>query len=247
VARHIDRKQLKNPDQFVSFWSRVATFVSARKRLVIGVSLVTVALLVGIWASASVMASRAAKASYDFARIERIASADLLAATGEAPRTDDGLPHFKTEQERLEAALKEADSFISSHGGSRLKDDALLLKARYLLTLGKASDAVAVYQSLLAGSLDRRLRFLSQEGLGYALEQSGQIDAAIAAFGALADDAAKSGGFYRDHALYDKARLLQQKGGGKEAEKLLREILEKTPTTPLREEINDRLAALEGK
>jgi tetratricopeptide (TPR) repeat protein len=247
VARHIDRKQLKNPDQFVSFWSRVATFVSARRRLVIGAGVGTVALIVVIWGSASVMASRAAKASYDFARIERIAAADLLAATGEGPKTDDGLPHFKTEQERLEAALKEADSFITLHGGSRLKDEAQLLKAKYLLALGKGSDAAALYQSLLAGSLDRRLRFLSQEGLGYALEQSGQTDAAIAAFGALADDAGKNGGFYRDHALYDKARLLQHKGGGKEAEKLLREILEKTPTTPLREEINDRLAALEGK
>jgi tetratricopeptide (TPR) repeat protein len=248
VARHIDRKQLKNPDQFVSFWTRAATFVAQRRRTVIGAAAIVVGIGLGIWGASSYLASRAAKASYDFARIEKIAGADLLAATGETPKTDDGLPHFKTEQERLEGALKEADAFIAAHGGSRLKDEAQLLRAKYLLALGKAGDAVTTYQGLLAsGGLDRRLRFLAQEGLGYALEASGQIDGAIAAFGALADDAQKAGGFYRDHALYDKARLLQQKGGGKEAEKLLREILEKTPTTPLREEINDRLAALEGK
>jgi tetratricopeptide (TPR) repeat protein len=246
VARHIDRKQLKSPDQFVSFWSRAALFVSAHKREVIGGSVGVVVLGLALWGGSTLMAERAAKASYAFARIERIATADLLGA--EPPKTDDRLPHFKTEQERLEAAVKEADSFLGAYGRSRLKDEAQLLKAKYLLTLGKASEAVALYQAQVTGSLDRRLRFLAQEGLGYALEQSGQVDQAIAAFGALADDSQKSGGFYRDHALFNKARLLQKKSGGsQEAGKLFREILDKSPTTPLREEINDRLAALEGK
>jgi tetratricopeptide (TPR) repeat protein len=247
VSRNIDRKQLKSPDQFVSFWSRVAMFISARHRVVIAAAAAVLVLALVIWGATAALTRRAVRASVDFARIERIASADLLPATGTAPTTDDGLPHFKTEQERLEAALKESDSFIASHGGSRLKDEAQLLKAKYLLALGKAGDALPVYQGLLRGSIDDRLRFLAEEGLAYALEQSGQIDAAITAFGTLADDAQKNGGFYRDRALFNKARLLQQKGGGKEAEKLFRDILEKTPTTPLREEINDRLATLDGK
>jgi tetratricopeptide (TPR) repeat protein len=247
VARKIDRKELKSPDQFVSFWTHAAAFISARRRLVIGGSVTVVVAAVGVIAVSNLMASRAAKTSADFARIERIAGADLLALTGEPPRADDGLPHFKTEQDRLEAALKEADSFIGSHPHSRLTDEAQLLKAKYLLALGKAADAVALYQTLIRGPLDQRLRFLGEEGLGYGLEQSGQVDAAIAAFSALAADAEKNGGFYRDRALYNKARLLAGKGGGREAEKLYRDILEKTPTTPLREEINDRLAALEGK
>jgi tetratricopeptide (TPR) repeat protein len=248
VARHIDRKQLKSPDQFVSFWTRAGLFVTAHKTLVIGGSVGVLALALALWGGSSLFEERAAKASYAFARIERVATADLLDAPGEPPKTDDRLPHFKTEQERLEAALKEADGFVRAYGRSRLKDEALLLKAKYLLTLGKAGEAASVYQSLVTGSLDRRLRFLAQEGLGYALEQNGQLDQAITSFGALADDAQKAGGFYRDHALFNKARLLQKKSGGsQEAGKLLREILDKSPTTALREEINDRLAALEGK
>jgi tetratricopeptide (TPR) repeat protein len=252
VTRHLDRKQLKNPDQFVSFWTRVAAVVSARRVLVIASAVGILALGLGIWGTTVLVTKRAARASYDFGRIERIASADLLPATGEAtkpPPTDDGLPHFKTEQERMEAALKEADAFIASHSGSRLKDEAQLLKAKYLLAMGKPNDAIPLYRELLGGGLDSRLRFLAEEGHGYALEASGQVDAAITAFGTLADEAQKSGGFYRDRALFNKARLLQNKGGSsvKDAEKLLREILEKTPTTPLREEINDRLATLEGK
>jgi tetratricopeptide (TPR) repeat protein len=247
VARNIDRKQLKNPDQFVSFWTRVALLVGGHRPAVIGAVLAVLGLGLAAWGGVSFFGRRAAQASADFARIERIAGADLQAVTGETPRSDDGVPHFKTEQERLEAALKESDNFINSHSGSRLKNEALLLKAKYLLALNKAADGLAAYRALLAGSLDSRLRFLAQEGLGYALEQAGQLDAAVAAFGTLADEAQKAGGFYRDRALFDKARLLQRKGGTKEAGQLYRDILEKTPTTPLREEINDRLAALEGK
>jgi tetratricopeptide (TPR) repeat protein len=247
VARNIDRKQLKNPDQFVSFWTKAALFAGEHRPAIIGGLAGLISLSLGAWGGATFFARRAAEASLGFARIERIAGADLVAATGEPARPDDVVPRFKSEQERLEAALKESDNFISSHGGSRLKNEALLLKAKYLLALGKAGDAVSAYQALLAGSLDGRLRFLAREGLGYALEQAGQLDAAITAFGVLADEAQKTGGFYRDRALFDKARLLQRKGGTKEAGQLYRDILEKTPTTPLREEINDRLAALDGK
>jgi tetratricopeptide (TPR) repeat protein len=244
VTRNIDRKDLKNPDQFVSFWTRLGASVGSHRVLLIGGLVGALALGFGTWGVAAVMTKKAAQVSREFARIEKVATADLLPASGEAPKTDDGLPHFKTDKERLEAALKEADSFIAARGGSKLKDEALLLKAKYLMALGRAQEALPIYQGQL-GSLDKRMQFLAQEGLGYALEATGQVDAAITAFGALADQA--DGGFYRDRALFHKARLLEKKGTPKDAEKLFREILEKTPTTPLSEEIKDRLAALEGK
>jgi hypothetical protein len=246
VARNIDRKELKNPDQFVSFWTHVGTFLKAHRMAVAAGVAGLVIVGLAAWLTTSMVMRRAADNSMAFARIQRVADADLLPATGEAPKTDDGLPHFKTEDARLEAALKEADTFLAQHGGSNLKEEALLLKAKYLLALGKGTEALAIYQGQLGG-LDQRLRFMAHEGLGYALEATGQVDPAIAAFSALADESQAAAGFYRDRALFNKARLLEKKGSGKDAEKLLHEILEKTPTTPLREEINDRLAALEGK
>jgi tetratricopeptide (TPR) repeat protein len=248
VARNIDRKELKNPDQFVSFWTRVGAFIGTHRLTVLGGAAALVVLGFGIWGVSTLMTKKSADVSRAFARIDKVASADLLPATGEPPKeqAEDGLPHFKTEQERLQAAIKEADTFIGAHGGSELKDEALLLKAKYLMALGKPTEALPIYQGQL-GSLDKRLHFLAQEGLGYALEASGQIDAAMTAFAELATEADAAGGFYKDRALFHKARLLQQKGTAKDAEKLYREILEKTPTTPLKDEINNRLAALEGK
>jgi tetratricopeptide (TPR) repeat protein len=244
VARNIDRKELKNPDQFVSFWTHVGEFVRAHRLAVLAGVGGLVVLGVAGYLISDVVTKHASQSSAAFARIERISSAELLPATGEAPKTDDGLPHFKTEDARLEAALKEADTYASQH--SDFKADALLLKAKYLLALGKNSEALAIYQGQLR-NLDSRLRFLAQEGLGYALEASGQIDSAIAAFTALADESQAAAGFYRDRALFNKARLLEKKGSTKEADQLLKEILEKTPATALKEEIKERQAALEGK
>ena len=244
MARKIDRKDLKNPDQFVSFWTRAGHFAKERQRmvLVVGIALVT-ALVVG-WASKAFVSRRDARASAAFARIEQVASAALLPEKGDAP--SDGLPHYKTEKERLEAALKETDGFLKDFGGSGLKDEARLLRARFLLASERSSEALTLYQELVGG-VDRQLRFLALEGVAYAQEAAGQTDHAIGSFGKLAQDADSAGGFYRDRALYQKARLLQNKGNAGEAEKIFKQILEKTPTTSLREEINDRLAALAKK
>lgn len=246
MARQIDRKELKNPDQFVTFWSRVGASVAERSGLVVGIVVAALVATVGGWGVYSFLGKREAAASAAFARIEKVASAQLLPESGEA-KFDDDLPHFKTEKERLEAAVKEADGFLGAYSGSKLRDEALLLKARYLLMLERAPEAAGIYQELLGGAVDKRLRFLAREGLGYALEAQGQLDGAIAAFATAAEEAEAAGGFYRDRALFQRARLLEKKGSAAEAEKVFREILEKVPATALRDEINDRLAAIEKK
>src|SRR5688572_27414947 len=160
VTRNIDRKELKHPDQFVSFWTHAAAWIAARRGILIGAAVGLMVAGFGIWGASNFMGKKAADNSMAFARIERIANAELLPEKGEPPKkVDDGLPHFKTEQARLEAALKEADAFLAAHGSSILKDEALLLKAKYLLALGKTSEALAIYKDQLGG-VDARFRFL---------------------------------------------------------------------------------------
>jgi tetratricopeptide (TPR) repeat protein len=76
------------------------------------------------------------------------------------------------------------------------------------------------------------------------MESQGQIDKAIEVYNTMASEAQQAGNFYADRALFAKARLLQKQGKGKDAEKVLREILDKMPKTSLRRDIDDRLAAL---
>ncbi len=247
VASKIERKQLKQPDQFVSFWTKAGTTLAARKKG-IGIGAVALAAVIGvIWVAGSYVEGRQASESRAFARVEKIAMAGLITEGKDAPKFDDDLPHFKTETERQDAAAKELDAFLATHASSPLKNHGLLLRARFQLLAGKAADAVATYQQVLAGAMDKRLRFVAQEGLGMAHEAAGDKDKALGIFSALADEAQGAGSFYGDRALFDKARILVAKGNSKDAEKILHEILDKSPTSTLRDEINDRLAVLEGK
>ncbi|HVV16160.1 MAG TPA: tetratricopeptide repeat protein, partial [Polyangia bacterium] len=177
-------------------------------------------------------------------RAQRIAGAET--ASPGAPPTDDGLPHLATTKEQLDAALKDLDASFSSSRGP-LHAEAMLVRGSLLLNLDRAPEAVTVYQALLADKLDSRLHFLADEGLGYAFERQGKLDDAQAAFAKLGDDAGGMGGFYKDRARYHQARLAELRSNPAEAKRLYQEVLDKNPTTSLRDDIDNRLAALELK
>jgi len=254
VARAF-QKELKKPDEFVSFWTRFGKVIADHRRKVI-VLIVTVALIVGTaWGVTWFRGEQAAKATAAFARIERIATADLLPdkpddkakpAKSEKTTEDDQVPRFKTEKERLEAASKEADAFVAAFGSEGLGRKALLGKAGRLLALGQPAEAARIYETLAAGETDANLRAVEQEGAAAASEAAGKLDDALRAYTQLADSQHGST-FYLDRALFAKARILEQQGKGKEAEQVLRDILSKVPKTPLRQQIDDRLAVLAEK
>lgn len=231
----------------MTFWTRAGSALAQKIRPIL-LGLGAIALVGGgAWIARTMIERRKAEVSRAFGRIERIATAALIPEKSDAPKNDDDLPHFKTDKERLDAAAKEAQGFVGAHANSSLVGSARLLLARFNLTLGNAAEADKMYREVLAASPEPKLRFLADEGVIHALEALGKIDEAIAKAGALADQAAQAGGFYADRALFTKARLLQDKGDKKEAEKILRQVLEKSPQTALRDQINDRLAVLEAK
>jgi tetratricopeptide (TPR) repeat protein len=251
VARRF-QKELKKPDEFVSFWTRFGQKIAEHRRKVI-VLLVTVALIVGAaWGVTWYRAEQAAKATAALARIERVATAELLPEKADdkakpASPEEAQVPRFKTEKERLEAAIKEADAFVAAFGSEGLGRKALLGKAGRLLALGQPAEAARLYETLAAGETDPNLRAVEQEGAAAASEAAGKLDDALRAYTQLADSSQRGGSFYLDRALFAKARILEQQGKGKDAEQALREILSKVPKTPLRQQIDDRLAVLTEK
>jgi tetratricopeptide (TPR) repeat protein len=242
------KKELKQPDQFVGFWQvasvRIGRFASENsKALVIGASALAT-VVIGLIVMSWVNEGRAGRASAALERAQKIAAADLVAPG--APPKNDSLPRFATEKERLEGALADLDASFGSKRGP-LGDEAALVRGSLLLSLGRADDAQALYEKLLGGRLDDRLRFLAREGLGYALEQKGKLSEAQATFAKLGTDADKLGSFYKDRARYHEARLVELQGNPTEAARIYHEVLDKNPTTSLREEISNRLALLELK
>ena len=261
MAKNISKKELKQPDQFVSFWTRFSAqagkFVSERKKP----TLIGVGVLAGVITATVIYGQiserAAARSSAALERVEKIASAELLPADGTAPPKEDSVPHFKTDKERLEAALKEVDAFISAEPHSPLHREAELQKAGLLLDLQRPDEAIPLYTDIIGSRLDGNLKFLAQEGLGYAYEAKGNLDQALAAFAKLGEASSSSSpsakgdgagpAFYRDRALYHQGRIAERKGNPADAVKLYKEVLDKTPQTSLRDEISNRLAVLEPK
>ena len=239
---------MKKPDEFVSFWTQLGSHISAHRGKVIAAGALVVVVGGGTWGSTVWKQHLAVRETEAFSRIEKTALAPLLPdkadeAQETKPDEDEG-PRFKTDRERLQATVTEADAFVAAHGSSGLGRRALLIKANALLRLGKGADAATAFQQLSQNELDKGMRLVEQDGLALALEAQGQIDKAIEVYGTMASEAQQVGNFYADRALFAKARLLQKQGKAKDAEKILREILDKMPKTSLRREIDDRLAAL---
>ena len=239
------KEELKQPDQFVGLATRmsasIAEFANAHTRaLVIGITTLAT-VIVGSIVLAQVSEGRAVRASTALDHAQRMASAELT--TPNAPPKEDGVPHFATARERNEAALKEIDGYFTG-ASVPLYLEALLVRGGLLLDLDRADEAASVYEKVLKEKIDDRLKFLAREGLGYAYEHKGKLAEAQTVFGKLAED---SGGFYKDRALYHEARLAELRGNPSDATRIYHEVLEKHPTTSLREEITNRIAVLELK
>lgn len=244
-----ETEELKAPDQFVSFWTRVGERLARHQRGIVTFVVTVIAATAALQGGRYFFGKRDAETSRAFAKIEQISSAPLLPegeASKTAPKPEDGLPHFKTDPERKQAALKEADTFIAAHPKGKLAALAALLKAGLLRDLGKNDEAATLYQTLSSNNdLDPNLQLLVLDGLALSQEATGKIDAALVTLDKLAAAGKARGGFLADRALYTKARLLESQGKSDEAKKIYKAISTDFPNTTLREEVTRRLALLD--
>ncbi|MBI5482747.1 MAG: tetratricopeptide repeat protein [Deltaproteobacteria bacterium] len=245
MAKRYTRKELKRPDQFQTFWTRVYEFLKSTTRpLAIG-ALAAVVVIAGIFLYVSLRDKRRAESSKALAQALRVLNSETgpqLEDPDAAKDQHEGdVPKFKTETERRDAATKALDKVIQDWGSTAAGRDALLVRAGIYYDLGRQDDALRDYKTFLSKGPRGNLRAVAHEGLGYVYEAKGEHDRALEEFRLITS----AGEFYRDRSLYNQARVMERKGDKAAAQKLYQEILDKSPTTPLRDDISNRLALLQ--
>ena len=245
MAKRYTRKELKRPDQFQTFWTRVYEFLRATTKPIAISALATVVVIAGIFLYVNLRDKRRGESSKALAQALRILNSEntpqLEDPDAQKEAHDGDVPKFKTEAERRDAAVKALDKVIVDWGGSPAGRDALMVRAGVNYDLGKYDQALSDYKSFLSKGPKGNLRALGHEGLGYVYEAKGEFDRALEEYRLITS----AGEFYRDRALYDQARVMERKGDKAAAQKLYQEILDKSPTTPLRDDISNRLALLQ--
>ena len=247
MAKRYTRKELRRPDEFVSFWQRAYNLLQGAGRPIVIGAVVAIAVIGGANALSSRSQSRESDASRALSHAMKVYAADLATddeALKKLQQQEEDVPRYKSVDERRQATLAELDDLLRKQPGAGAAVEARLVRAGVLLDGGKWDEAITAYGDFLAQvGTDHRLRFLAREGRGYAYEGKGQLDQALNEFSKLEGE----GDLSKDRAQYHQARILEKKGDAKGAEKLYQAVLEKFPSTNLRDEIGNRLAALEAR
>lgn len=136
-------------------------------------------------------------------------------------------PVVKDEAERAAAMDKALKDLATKAPGSAAEVDGILLGAARLMREGKAAEAQAEYRRFLEiAPAGHPLRWAAREGLAFAVEAQGDLDAAIAEFKTLAGE---KGVFYRDMGLWHQGRVLERQGKTAEALEIYRQYIAEYP------------------
>lgn len=237
------RKQLKQPDEFITFSNKVWEFV---RQHVVGVALTITVAAIGIGAAWAVTAYRESKAAATTSLLDHameVYTQTLLPDTVDASQIKkDTIPRFKTKAEKLVASEKAFSAAIEKGGSNGAGRLALLLRASVRYDAKKYAEAIKDYSTFLDDDPTPRLRNRALEGIGYCYEAQKQWDKAMEAFAKLPKE-----GKQKFQGSYHKARLLALQGKKKEAAVAYRAIVDQAEDQALVARAGERLAMLESK
>lgn len=229
------------PERFADLWGRFAAKVMAYFSRALLVTIGGLVAFTAAWGFGQWMEARREKATEVLGRAVRTAEADLL-RDGEKEDPEADPPRYKTAKERSDAVFKVVDELASQYGSSDAAKRGSLLKAGLLYDGGKFADAEAIYRQFVDSKpADTSLVALAYEGLGLCAEARSDFAAAFAAFDRQAGET-----FARDRARMHQARVYIKQGNKQKAIDMYKELLAKAgASSPIRDDIQNRLAALE--
>lgn len=239
AKRKYTRKQLRQPDDFISFWSKVVDVARENLPRVIITLVIAILIVAGVWIWSYFAEKRASSGTASISRAFEVYNQSIFPMETKLPAAEDGIPRFKTHKARLEASEKEFTKTMETASGS-LRHLAQLMRAGVRYEMGKYDKAIEDYRGYLAAGDDPELRYNASEAIGYCYEKRKELDKALEAFRKLPRDGAR-----KWNAMYHEARVLALKGKKQEAIKVLKDVVENAKSPSLQERAGDQLALVE--
>lgn len=146
-------------------------------------------------------------------------------------------------RERVDAPLAQLETTAPGSDAAKV---AVLVRASQAMRDARFADAEGLFRSFVEKHRGHELHFLAQEGVLLAKEAQGDTEGAIAEADTLIGE--EKGAFYRDQALWQKARLLETLGRKDDALTVYRQYVEEYPLTDpsiARAQVIERLRELD--
>jgi len=226
----VKRKQVKGEEQdgFQAGVRKAGKTALTQAPVVIGAIVLVAGIIAGVVWYRGKIAEDAATATRVLASATAASSRARIDATGEFD--DRKLPPPNPIFADEGARAKSIDDTLAELSSEMSDTDAAtagkLVQAARHMQSGKFPEAKAGYESFLQGQADHPLAFLAHEGLALAMEAAGDVDGALAQLDTMAPDA---GAFYRDQALFHKARMLEGQGKAEDALTTYKAYVEEYP------------------
>jgi predicted negative regulator of RcsB-dependent stress response len=214
------RKDLRQPDEFVTLSRRTVAYAEENRTTVFLVAGAIVLLLAAVLIYRAVSASREAAASRAYAAA-----------------------HVFMEDRKYPEAASAFQSVADGYGSTGYAVLAQLEAANALLAADRAADAAIAYQKFLDyGPPTDYLRQLALTRLAHADEKIGKNQEALAAYTA----AAALNGPFSEEAFLGQARAAESAGDAAKARSLYEQFLTKFPASDQRTLVTARIVALGG-
>jgi hypothetical protein len=184
AEKKIDRKQLKQPDEFQVLAGKAMQWVAVNQARVVGVLVALSVIALAAWAFAAYRSSREEKAGTALSEALELSSRPLASeATPGQPQDT-----FATKEDREKAVIAAMQKVRQDFGGSRAAQTAQAeIGFHEQAAFDNAAATKDLQEFLSSAGQNHPLRFAAQESLGYAFEAQGKLDDAKAAFDKLRD------------------------------------------------------------
>lgn len=233
----MDKKELKQPDEFVSWGTRAARYAAENSLVVVGGAVLAVALVAAFFgwlARRDAREVEAAGALYSAEKLMEPQENEMLRGM-RLP----GLSEPKPED--LKAAIAKLEEVAKEYPGTRAALRAKAKAGDAYVELEQWDDAIKSYEAAIGGSPVER--YYALNGAAHALERKGEYDDAAVTYRRIVDDPQAFG---RDLATVDLARALENAGKKDAAIQVLSKFSTDFPDSQLKSEAERRLAALGG-